>query len=104
MKKLEAIVRKERFEEVIAVLEKAGVGGVTVTEAVGFGHHRNGLKPKMKIDIYVDEFQVEKTIDLIRRVAKTGLTGDGKNDAVQCPGILGNSARLPRDLRFWSRS
>ena len=78
MKKIEAIIRKEKYEEVIALLEKSGIGGITVTEAVGFGHHRNGLKPKMKIDIYVDEFQVEKTIDLIRRAAKTGTTGDGK--------------------------
>ena len=78
MKKLEAIVRKEKFEEVIKVLEGSGIGGVTVTEAVGFGRHRNGLKAKMKIDIYVDEFQIEKTIDLIRKVAKTGTTGDGK--------------------------
>jgi len=78
MKKIEAIVRKEKFDEVIKVLEKSGIGGVTVTEAVGFGHHRNGLKSKMKIDIYVDEFQVDKVIEMIRKTAKTGTTGDGK--------------------------
>ncbi len=78
MKKIEAIVRKEKFEEVCQALENSGIGGVTVTEAKGFGNHRNGLKPKMKIEIYVDEFQIERIVDVIRRTAKTGTTGDGK--------------------------
>ena len=78
MKKIEAIIRKEKFDEVIKTLEKSGIGGVTVTQAVGFGHHRNGLKEKMKIDIYADEFQVDKIVDIIKRTARTGTTGDGK--------------------------
>jgi nitrogen regulatory protein P-II 1 len=78
MKKIEAIVRKEKFEDVYKVLEKSGIGGMTVTEAKGFGHHRNGLKEKVKIEIYADEFQVDKVIEMIRRAAKTGSTGDGK--------------------------
>ncbi len=78
MKKIEAIVRKEKFEEVCKVLEKSGIGGMTVTEARGFGHHRNGLKDKVKIEIYADEFQVDKVVEMIRRAAKTGTTGDGK--------------------------
>lgn len=78
MRKIEAIIRKEKFDDVIKVLEKSGVGGVTVTEAKGFGRHRNGLKEKIKIDVYVDEFQVDKVVDMIRRTAKTGTTGDGK--------------------------
>ena len=78
MKKVEAIVRKERFEEICKVLEKSGIGGMTVTEARGFGHHRNGLKDKIKIEIYADEFQVDKVVEMIRRAAKTGTTGDGK--------------------------
>ena len=78
MKKVEAIVRKEKFEEVCKVLEKSGIGGMTVTEARGFGHHRNGLKDKVKIEIYADEFQVDKVVEMIRRAAKTGTTGDGK--------------------------
>lgn len=78
MKKVEAIIRKEKFEEVCKVLEKSGVGGMTVTEARGFGHHRNGLKEKIKIEIYADEFQVDKVVEMIRRAAKTGATGDGK--------------------------
>ena len=78
MKKIEAIVRKEKFQDVYNVLEKSGVGGITITEAKGFGHHRNGLKEKMKIEIYADEFQVDKVVEMIRRAAKTGTTGDGK--------------------------
>ena len=78
MKKIEAIVRKEKFEEIYKILEKSGVGGITVTDAKGFGHHRNGLKEKVKIEIYADEFQVDKVVDMIRHAAKTGTTGDGK--------------------------
>jgi nitrogen regulatory protein PII len=78
MKKIEAIIRKEKFDELYPILENSGIGGMTVTEARGFGHHRNGLKEKIKIDIYADEFQVDKIVDLIRRYAKTGTTGDGK--------------------------
>ena len=78
MRKIEAIVRKEKFPQVYKVLEKSGIGGMTVTEAKGFGHHRNGLKEKVKIEIYADEFQVDKVVDMIRQNAKTGTTGDGK--------------------------
>jgi len=78
MKKIEAIVRQDKFEEVCKVLENSGLGGITVTEAKGFGHHRNGLKEKMKIEIYADEFQVDKAVEMIRKIAKTGTTGDGK--------------------------
>ena len=78
MKKIEAIIRNEKFQEVSDVLMKSGIGGMTVTKAQGFGHHRNGLKDKMKIEIYADEFQVDKVVELIRKLARTGLTGDGK--------------------------
>lgn len=78
MKKIEAVVRKEKFAEILRVLEDSGIGGMTVTEAKGFGRHRNGLKDKVKIEIYSDEFAVEKIVDMIRRVAVTGVTGDGK--------------------------
>ena len=82
MKKIEAIVRKEKFQDVYKVLEKSGVGGITVTPAQGFGHHRNGLKDKYKIEIYADEFQVDKTVEMIRKAAKTGVTGDGDRKSV----------------------
>lgn len=78
MKKIEAIVRKEKFDQIYHLLEKFGIGGMTVTEARGFGKHRNGLQPKMKIEIFADEFQVDKIVDLICRTCRTGTTGDGK--------------------------
>lgn len=78
MKKIEAIIRKDKFEKVYDILEKSGIGGLTVSEAKGFGHHRNGLKEKVKLEIYVDEFQVDKVVEMIRQAAKTGTTGDGK--------------------------
>ena len=78
MKKIEAVVREAKFGELFAALEKSGVGGITVTEASGFGHHRNGLQKKKKIEIYADEFQVDKIIDMICKIARTGTTGDGK--------------------------
>ncbi len=78
MKKIEAIVRKEKFADIYQVLEKSGIGGMTVTEAKGFGHHRNGLREKVKIEIYADEFQVDKIVEMIRQNSKTGVTGDGK--------------------------
>ena len=78
MKKIEAIVRKEKFEDIYKVLEKSGIGGLTVTETKGFGHHRNGLKDKVKLEIYTDEFTVDKVVDMICRYGRTGTTGDGK--------------------------
>jgi len=78
MKKIEAIVRKEKFQEVYDVLVNSGIGGMTVLEAKGFGNHRSGLKEKVKIEIYADEFQVEKVIDMIKRSARVGESGDGK--------------------------
>ena len=78
MKKIEAIIRKEKFPEVCGILEKFGIGGMTVTDAKGFGHHRNGLREKVKIEIYADEFQVDKIVEIIRQHSKTGASGDGK--------------------------
>ncbi len=88
MKKIEAIVRKERSEEVFRELERSGIGGITVTEARGFGHHRNGLQDKVKVEIYVDEFQVEKTVEMIARAARTGVTGDGKIAVLQMDNLF----------------
>jgi nitrogen regulatory protein P-II 1 len=78
MKKIEAIVRKEKFESVYKALESIGIGGLTAVPAHGFGNHRSGLKEKMKIDIFCDEFQVDLIVETIRKTARTGLTGDGK--------------------------
>ncbi|MBF0485956.1 MAG: P-II family nitrogen regulator [Candidatus Omnitrophica bacterium] len=78
MVKIEAIVRKEKFDDVCKALERSGIGGMTVTTVQGFGHHRNGLQEKIKIEIYSDEFQVDTIVEIIRENAKTDATGDGK--------------------------
>ena len=78
MVKIEAIVRKEKFDDVCKVLERSGIGGMTVTPVQGFGHHRNGLQEKIKLEIYADEFQVDAIVGMIRGAAQTATTGDGK--------------------------
>jgi len=81
MKKIECIIRSEKFQEVYDVLRASGIGGMTVTEVKGFGNQRapgKNLLSKLRIDIYVDEFQVDSTVELIMKSARTGETGDGK--------------------------
>jgi nitrogen regulatory protein P-II 1 len=78
MKKIEAIVRTEKFEELSKVLADSGIGGMTVSSIRGFGHHRSGLRDKTKIEIYCDEFQVDKIVKTIEKIAKTNVSGDGK--------------------------
>jgi nitrogen regulatory protein P-II 1 len=79
MKKIEAVIRKTKFEEVYKKLEGSGIGGLTVYDVRGFGHHRNGLRDWVRLEIYADEFQVEKTVDLILRTARSSNgSGDGK--------------------------
>ena len=87
MKKIEAVVRRDKFQEVYDVLEESGIGGMTISPAEGFGRHRNGLRPKVKIEIYADEFQTERVVDLIRRAAKTGESGDGKIAIIPLDGL-----------------
>ena len=77
MRKIEAIIRKEKFADVFHALEKSGVGGITAIETK-CGKPRSGLKDYIKLELYTDEFQTEKVIDIIRKAAKTGVAGDGK--------------------------
>lgn len=90
MKKIEAIIRPFKLDEVKDVLTEVGVEGMTVTEVKGFG--RTGGKkevyrgsayvvdfvPKVKIEVVVPDAIVFEVIDAIQRVAKTGRIGDGK--------------------------
>ena len=78
MKKIEAIVRESKFDEVLKALEGSWIGGITVIEVQGCGQHRNGVQKKRKIEIYADEFQVDKIVEMITKIARTGSTGDGK--------------------------
>lgn len=91
MKKIEAIVRPEKYEEVKDALESIEVHGITVSQVMGCGHQKGSTEnirglnvnitmiPKIKFEIVVstDEW-AEKTIDIIQKTAFTGNIGDGK--------------------------
>ena len=90
MKKIEAIIKPFKLDEVKDALSEVGVQGMTVTEVKGFG--RTGGKkevyrgsayvvdfvPKVKIEIVVDDGLVHDVLDAIEKSAKTGRIGDGK--------------------------
>ena len=83
MKKIECIIRPEKFQAVVDALKRSGIGGLTAYEVGGFGNQRargKGLVKKMKLEIYVDDFQADPTVDILIKTARTGTgeTGDGK--------------------------
>lgn len=90
MKKIEAIVKPHKFEEVQEALKEAGVTGMTVTDVKGFGRQRGHTEiyrgseytvdfvPKTKIEILADDDQVQLIVDAILKSANTGKVGDGK--------------------------
>ncbi|CAN5140643.1 P-II family nitrogen regulator [soil metagenome] len=90
MKLVVAIVKPFRVEDVKEGLREVGVAGLTVTEARGFGRQRGHTEvyrgaeyqvdfvPKSRIEIMVDDDQVDGVIDVIVKAARTGKIGDGK--------------------------
>jgi nitrogen regulatory protein P-II 1 len=90
MKKIEAIIKPFKLDEVKEALQEVGLQGITVTEAKGFGRQKGHTElyrgaeyvvdflPKVKIEVVVGDEMVEKAIDAIRRAAQTGRIGDGK--------------------------
>ena len=90
MKKIEAIIRTSKLEEVKDSLWSIGVRGMTVTEAKGFGRQKGqtefyrgaeyilDLLPKLKLEIIVHDEQVGQVVAAVREVARTGRIGDGK--------------------------
>ena len=91
MKKIEAIVRPEKYEEVKDALESIEVRGITVSQVMGCGHQKGSTEnvrgvdvsitmiPKIKFETVVStEEWAEKTIDVIQKTACTGHIGDGK--------------------------
>jgi nitrogen regulatory protein P-II 1 len=90
MKKIEAIIKPFRLEEVKEALAHLGVEGMTLTEVKGHGHQRGHTEiyhgseytteflPKLKIDLVVPDSQVEAAVLAIVNAAKTGKIGDGK--------------------------
>ncbi len=90
MKKIEAIIRPHKLDDVQDALLEAGVKGMTVYEARGVGRQKGhkeiyrgseyevGLLPKIKIEIIVPDALADRTVDVILKAAKTGEIGDGK--------------------------
>lgn len=90
MKKIEAIVRHFKLEEVKDALIAAGVRGMTVTEVRGFGRQKGHTEtyrgaeysvdflPKVKIEVVVSDAEARGAIDVICNTARTGQVGDGK--------------------------
>src|ERR1700704_324251 len=90
MKKIEAIIKPFKLDEVKEALQEVGLQGITVIEAKGFGRQKGHAElyrgaeyivdflPKVKIEIVIGDDLVEKAIDAIRRAAQTGRIGDGK--------------------------
>ena len=90
MKKIEAIVKPFKLDEVREALSEVGVTGLTVTEVKGFGRQKGHTElyrgaeyvvdflPKVKIEVVVPNDQVERAIDAIVKSARTGKIGDGK--------------------------
>ena len=90
MKKIEAIIKPFKLEEVKENLGAAGINGLTVIEVKGFGRQRGHTElyrgaeyivdflPKIKIEIVVQDDDLDKAVDSILAAAKTGRIGDGK--------------------------
>ncbi len=90
MKKIEAIIRPFKLDEVKEALVEEGIRGLTISEVRGYGRQKGHTEtyrgseyqiefiPKMKIEIVVDDALLDKVIDAILRTAKTGQVGDGK--------------------------
>ena len=90
MKKIEAVVRTHKLEDVKTALMEAGVNGMTVSEVRGFGRQKGQTEvyrgaeyaidfiPKIKLEIVVDDAALQGVIDTIVNTAGTGQVGDGK--------------------------
>ena len=90
MKKIEAIIKPFKLDEVKEALNEIGVSGITVTEAKGFGRQKGHTElyrgaeyvvdflPKVRIEIVLDDGMVERVIEAIANAARTGRIGDGK--------------------------
>ncbi|WP_417317959.1 P-II family nitrogen regulator [Emcibacter sp.] len=90
MKKIEAIIKPFKLDEVKEALHEVGLTGITVTEAKGFGRQKGHTElyrgaeyvvdflPKVKIEIVLSDDLLEPALEAIQQAAKTGRIGDGK--------------------------
>ena len=90
MKKIEAIIKPFKLDEVKEALHEVGLQGITVTEAKGFGRQKGHTElyrgaeyvvdflPKVKIEIVLEDAMLDRAIEAIQKAAHTGRIGDGK--------------------------
>jgi nitrogen regulatory protein P-II 1 len=90
VKKIEAVIKPFKLDEVKEALHDVGVSGITVTEAKGFGRQKGHTElyrgaeyvvdflPKVRLEVVVDDDQTERVIEAIANAARTGRIGDGK--------------------------
>ena len=90
MKKVEALIRHFKLEDVKDALTEAGVRGMTITEVRGFGRQKGHTEmyrgteytvdfvPKIKVEVVIPDGDLAKIVECISRTAKTGQVGDGK--------------------------
>ena len=90
MKKIEAIIKPFKLDDVREALSEAGVSGLTVTEVKGFGRQKGHTElyrgaeyvvdflPKVKVELVVDDKMLDRCIEAITGAARTGKIGDGK--------------------------
>ena len=90
MKKIEAIIKPFKLDDVKEALHEVGIQGITVTEAKGFGRQKGHTElyrgaeyvvdflPKVKLEVVLDDGLVERAVEAIRQAAQTGRIGDGK--------------------------
>ncbi|MCI0333398.1 MAG: P-II family nitrogen regulator [Planctomycetes bacterium] len=90
MKKIEAIIRHFKLEDVKNALVEKGISGMTITEVRGFGRqkghtemyrgteYRVDFVPKVKVEVVVDDSKLSMALDTITKAAQTGQIGDGK--------------------------
>ncbi len=100
MKKIEAIIRHFKLEEVKDALTQAGAQGMTVTEVRGFGRQKGQKEqyrgaeyivdflPKVKVEVIVPDSEKAKIVDTILRTARTGQIGDGKIFVTSVPEVI----------------
>ena len=90
MKKIEAIIKPFKLDEVKEALHEIGIQGITVTEAKGFGRQKGHTElyrgaeyvvdflPKVKLEVVLPSEQLEAAVEAIQKAARTGRIGDGK--------------------------